>query len=123
MGKIGAFRIWLMAWIACAIAQVIDILSSLGFPASSGFAETNPLTRHADGTFWLYRGAIIKAILTGWASLASVVLYLIFYRINRKLAIFAAVLPLIYQAYCGMEAGMQNLMLHTGWYVDLPRER
>ena len=123
MESFKAFRIWLIAFTACIIAQAVDIVSSLGFKVESGWIESNPLTRHANGAFWLYHGIVLKLFLLGYMSALSFILYVILARINKKLAIAVAIIPLLIQAYLGLDAGMRNITFHSGWYVDIPEER
>ena len=110
----------LRAFVICAFAQACDIVSSLWFnPKTNGLAEANPFARHADGTFFLYHGIVLKTIFLGEFSLIALALYFALYRVNRTAAVIAAMVPLFYFAFNGFDAAVTNAFAYSGWYQSV----
>jgi hypothetical protein len=108
---------WVTPILLCILAQVCDVTSSLH--VVNGFYETNPFTRHADGSFWLLRGVAVKLY---WLIVYSVVAiggYWSLDQLNVKWARLAFAAPYIYFAYIAFIAATSNLLNYTGWYTPL----
>lgn len=122
-------RCWVLyaAWdlkplfLALAIALVagtLDIVSTL-LPMPPDMVETNPFARHPDGSFWPFRGVIVKGLWTAELALAGIVLYFCLRRLNETWAKVAAMAPLLFMSYHWVNAAITNVLISLGWYVPL----
>lgn len=112
--KAREFRFLLASFIFCALCQVADIVSSLGARPNSGFYEMNPFARHADGSFWLSHGILMKVFFLLFYGAVAASIYLVTEKIHRRTAKLAAAIPLIYFAYMALSAAASNFLLFSG---------
>lgn len=100
-------RPFFLALAVALVAGLLDILSSL-LPMPASMAESNPFARHPDGTFWLFHGLVLKGMGITQFALAGLVLYFLLRRLNGTWAKIASLAPLLYFAYCWLDAAINN---------------
>jgi len=110
--------IWFWGFVICAWAQLADLLTSLRLP--KGFVETNPYTRYPNGQFCFIRGLADKALGLIVFGLFSLGVYWLFSKIDARIGLILSLAILFVFAFLAWEAAAHNLLIHTGWYVNLP---
>jgi hypothetical protein len=95
-------------YVGCSVA---DIISSLHIKAP--FEETNPFSRHADGTFWLKHALVCDGIHTLEILFLSAAVYLAARPLGTRVARVAMGLPWLYYGYLHLDAAFNNALLQT----------
>jgi hypothetical protein len=113
------FLLW--AFIILVLGQFADFFSSLG-PLPAGYGEDNPFCRYADGSFYVWHGAVVKFFAITYAVIFSAIVYAALRRWSKNVASRVASVPMLYMALRGLWVVITNLMMHWGWYVPAPGE-
>lgn len=100
------------AGIGCVLAQVADLVSSLGLKPAYGFIESNPLARNPDGSFNLMHGIIMKSNAFLFMSAISALIYLTLRHWDKTKAEAIATSPYLLLAVTGLFATMHNILLY-----------
>lgn len=97
-----------------------DIVSSLRI--HQPFQETNPFSRHVDGTFWLRHALVCDAINTSEILVLSLVAYWAAKPSGDRWAKLACGAPWLYYGFLHFDATFNNILCQwPGLYVETAR--
>ena len=114
--------------VQCAVlygaGTFLDNLSSMHF--TKGMVESNPFSRHADGSFWLQHALVTEGFNTLEALFVSAGCYVGASIVGEKWAKFAAGVPWLYFGYQHLDAAFTNILyeiphLYVETYADFLR--
>lgn len=100
------------AFLFSLLAQVLDVISSLGFNAE--FFETNPFAADVSGRFGIKQGIRVKIVVMITFSLMSAGLYYAIRPFDERKADVISTSPLLYTAIVAISAAFENTLLHFG---------
>lgn len=109
----------LTAFLVCTLAQIADVVSSMGLGGGKTTAESNPFARFGDGTFNPLHGLALKGWFVFETCLFSAVLWVAGRYLPHRLRVTLASIPFFYYAWQGLDAAFSNALYHTGWYQSV----
>jgi hypothetical protein len=99
-----------VAAVGCALAQIADLISSLGF--GPAFSEVNPLSRGLNDSFSFERGFKVKTVAFIFFSVMSAFIYYTLRPWDKHRAEVIATSPYLYFGISAIVVALDNTLLH-----------
>ena len=94
----------------------LDVLSSI--PKDPAFHEGNPFMRHLDGSYWLYRGLMVKLLYLSCMLVFSGIIFKAMKKTSRNVAAIAASIVPFYEGWDILSnAVIPNFFIYIHWFT------